>query len=106
MSAFSTFKLEYLELGGSNQKVANIIDGQDPKTYSYLHPLEITVTITLIFKILPQGSSTSSKGGHLFWPKVGFYQCKKLLLNHIVNLLIISEYGPQWSNSPTTPNKL
>ena len=27
------FLLELLELGGSNQKGANIIDDQDPKTY-------------------------------------------------------------------------
>ena len=46
MAVFSTFKLEKLELGGSNQKVANINDDQDPKPICR-HPLENTVTITL-----------------------------------------------------------
>ena len=47
MSVFSTFKLELLESGGSNQKVANIIDDQDPKPFCR-HPLE---NITFFFSL-------------------------------------------------------
>ena len=41
----------------SNQKVANIIDVQEPKTYLYsvyIHPLDFTVTITSRRKVKPR----------------------------------------------------